>query len=110
MFYTAPKKEMILGFVKVHYRLFLKNWKLSDGGNFEKPLSDVIVKLGYIEDDRKIIEYRIEKIPSLTDAIEIIIEPYGGALHYETPKKNTGRDKKILLYSRANAKAKGGAY
>lgn len=36
----------------VFYRYYIKNYKLTDTGNLEKPITDILVKLGYFQDDR----------------------------------------------------------
>lgn len=69
-----PDHEQIKGFVEIHYKFHLVNWKRTDGDNLIKILTDCIVKKGIIEDDRKIMKYIIEKIPSEKDIIEIEIK------------------------------------
>lgn len=61
------------GFVKVEYKIYLKNYKMSDVGNIEKPLTDIIVKAGLIDDDRFIKKMVLEKFDSEVDYIEIKI-------------------------------------
>jgi Holliday junction resolvase RusA-like endonuclease len=48
---------------EVVYRFYLKNHKMTDADNLIKPLQDIIVKLGYIKDDRLIWKYTIMKFP-----------------------------------------------
>lgn len=64
-----PKK--FKGWVMVKYSFKLKNYKLTDVGNLEKPLSDILVKAGIIEDDRFILTMQIMKEPS-TDGLDHI--------------------------------------
>jgi len=67
------KNKMIKGFVSVEYNFFIKNFKMSDVGNFEKPISDIVVKSGLIEDDRFITEIVLKKYPINKDEQEYII-------------------------------------
>ncbi len=62
------------GEVKVIYRFYIKNYKASDVGNFEKCLSDIITKAGLIEDDRYIKRMTLEKFKSDKEYIEIEIK------------------------------------
>lgn len=62
--------------LEVRYALYLKNHKRTDGDNCVKALTDILVKTGFIEDDRYIYRYVIEKHPSKTDRIEVEILPY----------------------------------
>lgn len=64
------------GYVEVEYKFYLKNYKASDVGNLEKPLSDIITKAGLIEDDRYIKKMTIEKFKSEQSYIEIKIKSY----------------------------------
>ena len=59
---------------QIHYRFYLKNWKMTDGDNLVKGLQDILVKVGLLKDDRFIMKYVIEKIPSQFDSIEIELE------------------------------------
>lgn len=71
-----PRNQKICGYVQITYRFFLKNWKITDGGNLEKCLTDIIVKAGLIDDDRFIMRYVIEKYPANDDHVEVEIEEY----------------------------------
>jgi len=73
-FFLAKKKKMIKGIVEVEYKFHLKNHKMADYDNYIKILQDMIVKCGYIEDDRKIYKATIYKIKSKTDYIEFKIK------------------------------------
>jgi len=72
--YLLPKVQMIKGYVDVHFRFFLKNWKITDVNNLVKGLEDILVSCGYIEDDRYIMKSINEKIPSKEDFIEVEVE------------------------------------
>lgn len=69
-------KPMLKGTVEIEYHFYLKNHKLADYDNMIKVLQDILVKKGYIEDDRKIYHAEQYKIPSKDDGINIIIRPY----------------------------------
>lgn len=62
------------GYIYIHYKFYLKNWKKTDGGNLEKCLTDILVSNKVIEDDRFIMKYVIEKFPADKDYIEIEID------------------------------------
>ena len=70
---TLPKHKTITGDVKITYCFYLKNYKMTDIDNLIKPLTDILVKKGYIEDDRKILEAHIYKYPALKDKILVKI-------------------------------------
>ena len=75
-----PKNVVkIGGLVDVKYRFFLRNWKLTDGDNLVKCLQDILVSNGFIDDDRYIMRFTVEKYPSKIDRIEVEIDP-----HWET--------------------------
>ena len=65
------KCPMIKGEVKVHYKFYIKHFSISDVDNFIKPIQDILVKNGAIEDDRKIIKITAEKIKSENEYIEV---------------------------------------
>jgi len=65
--------EKTSGFIEVNYKLYLKYFSTSDIGNFEKPLSDILVKSGIIDDDRFIKRIVMEKFKSDKDYIELEI-------------------------------------
>ena len=44
------------------YQFYIKNYKMSDTGNFEKLITDILVKRGYLKDDRYIKALYLEKI------------------------------------------------
>ena len=75
------KKDPIKEEIFVHYIYHIKNFGMADTFNFEKTLSDMLVKLGYILDDRYIRAgyQRKEKIKDgENEWIEIHIVPYTG--------------------------------
>lgn len=72
--YLAPKRKMIKGDIEIEYKFYLKNCKMIDYDNCIKLTQDLIVKCGWIEDDRKIYKATIYKIPSKEDRIEIKIK------------------------------------
>lgn len=59
----------------IHYIFYLKkiSYSRSDVGNFEKPITDILVKAGVINDDRYIKKITLEKKLSDTYSIEIFI-------------------------------------
>ena len=73
---VAPRKNMVKGIIQVQYRFHVKNHAMTDYDNLIKITQDMIVKKGYIEDDRKIYRATIYKIPSKDNFIEIKILPY----------------------------------
>ena len=77
------KQKMIKGYVEVEYHFHIKNYKMSDVGNFEKPLSDIIVKAGMIEDDRFIKRLIIEKFKSNQEYLIIKKKKNGSKLENE---------------------------
>lgn len=54
-------KETIKGYVHINCIFYLLNFERTDIDNLLKCLLDTIVDLGYIEDDRKVLKYTIEK-------------------------------------------------
>lgn len=47
----------------IKYVFYIKNYKMSDTGNFEKLITDLLVKRGYLKDDRYIKAMYLEKQP-----------------------------------------------
>jgi len=72
---NLPKHKMVKGKVAITYRFHLKNHSRTDSDNLLKCLNDILVKKGYIEDDRKIYESHVFKIPAKDDSMEINIQP-----------------------------------
>ena len=67
-------REKIEGFVKVSYEFGMPSLLKSDLGNCEKILTDLIVKKGYITDDRWILEINMKKTKSAEPFIKVVIE------------------------------------
>lgn len=74
LLYLLKRKEKIGGWVEVKYTFHINTFKKSDVGNFEKPLSDILVKAGIIDDDRFIKQITLIKEQSDKDYIEIEIK------------------------------------
>jgi Holliday junction resolvase RusA-like endonuclease len=70
------KGRKIKGEVEIHYRFYLKYYATTDVDNLIKPIQDIIVKAGLIEDDRKIKLIIAEKFKAKEDRMEIIITKY----------------------------------
>lgn len=70
------KPIKVSGLVEVYYKFYIKEFSRSDVGNFEKPLTDIIVKAGLIDDDRYIVKTTLEKFKSDNNYIEIYVSPY----------------------------------
>lgn len=68
------KPIKVSGFVEVNYKFYMTEFGRSDVGNLEKPLTDIIVKAGLIDDDRFIVKMTLEKFKSDKDYIEIEIK------------------------------------
>jgi len=71
--FLLPKLECLKGPIKVSYKFYLKNCKITDVDNLIKPLQDILQKAGYFEDDRFIYKIEAEKIQSDDDYIEVDI-------------------------------------
>jgi Holliday junction resolvase RusA-like endonuclease len=70
---------------EVKYQFFLKNYSMSDYDNLIKQTQDLLVKTGFIKDDRRIKKATIEKFKSKGTAQD----PEGTVveiLAYEEPK------------------------
>lgn len=66
-------KYTITSECEVHYKFYVKNYKMSDTDNMVKPITDLIVQLNYLKDDRQIVYITARKIKSLEHKIEIEI-------------------------------------
>ena len=73
-----PRKECVTGRVQIEFKFYAKNHASVDYDNLIKVTQDVLVKKGYIEDDRKIYRAIIEKIPSKEDFFEFKITKING--------------------------------
>lgn len=72
----------------VRYIFYVKNYKLSDTANFEKLITDLLVKRGYLKDDRYIKAFYLEKQPVKDIHLEKIvldIVPYDDRYKLLTP-------------------------
>ena len=63
------------GNVEIHYRFYLKNHKATDIDNLIKPIQDILVKCGLIEDDRRIMRIVAEKFKG-ENTMEISISEF----------------------------------
>lgn len=72
-------KDKIEGEVEVYYTFGLKNYGITDVDNLIKPLQDILVKAGYIEDDRKVVKVTAMKKRADEDFIGFSITPYGSS-------------------------------
>ena len=74
MLLLLPARKKVSGYVEVIYRFGIpRRFDVIDVGNFEKLLSDIIVKKGYIDDDSKIVRMVLEKRKTENHEIEIEI-------------------------------------
>ena len=73
-----PKCDMVRGFVEIWYEFGLppRSYGISDVGNLEKCLSDIVVQKKYIEDDRKIVAMHLRKVESPEYYIKIEIRKW----------------------------------
>jgi Holliday junction resolvase RusA-like endonuclease len=71
---TQKKYKKINGYVEINYKFYVKNFKMCDVGNFEKPLNDILVKGELIDDDRFIKRMILEKFQSDNEYMEIKIK------------------------------------
>lgn len=74
--YFAPKVKMIKGIVSLKCNFYIKRVTVSDLDNFLKGTLDLIVKAGYIEDDKFIYKIIARKFKSDNERIELKIKPY----------------------------------
>ena len=70
----TKKYKKINGYVEINYKFYVKNFKMCDVGNFEKPLNDILVKGELIDDDRFIKRMILEKFQSDNEYMEIKIK------------------------------------
>lgn len=61
--YLLPynQKDVKNGEYFIKYVFYIKNYTLSDTGNFEKLITDILVKRGYLKDDRYVKAIYLEK-------------------------------------------------
>ena len=75
LFYLLGKPKLLdYKYYCVNYNFYLVNFSRADGDNCIKVLQDMIVKKGFIRDDRYIVEWHVFKWPALEDRIEIEIK------------------------------------
>ncbi len=55
------KGHVLEGEYFIKYVFYIKNYKMSDTGNFEKLITDILVKRGYLKDDRYVKAMYLEK-------------------------------------------------
>ncbi len=79
-YYFLPTVDKVKGWVDVWYEFGLipTSFGISDTGNMEKCLTDVLVKKGYIDDDRKIINLHLKKVRAKKFYTKIKILPTNG--------------------------------
>lgn len=70
---TLPKCEPIFGKVRIEIECLYKRDKMRDIDNAVKPILDVIVKRGYIEDDRYVYELVVKKRHAERDGFNLSI-------------------------------------
>ena len=78
LWYLLPNHKMIKGEVKIRFTFFLTTYKRTDISNLVKITEDILVKKGYIEDDRKVKEMVLRKEPSKKDYFLIEISSPDG--------------------------------
>ena len=77
LLWLLPKNiKPIEGRVEVRFRFHMKNHKLADWDNPIKPLQDVLVKSGIIQEDRHIYLGMGQKVVGDRDYFEVMIIPY----------------------------------
>ena len=74
--YLLPWKEQMIGFIEINYTFGISYVTQGDVDNFIKPLNDILVKKGYIKDDRYVMRISAEKVVSDEPFIKIKIYPY----------------------------------
>lgn len=72
-----PKRPMIYGEVEIWFDFFLVNYGKTDISNLVKVTEDILVKKGYIQDDRKIVKMHLSKVKSKKDMVTISIKKCG---------------------------------
>lgn len=74
--YLLLGNKKVSGYVEISYKVYLRYFSTSDIGNFEKPITDILVKANLIDDDRFVKKIVMEKFKSIEDYIEINIKKY----------------------------------
>ena len=75
LLYNLPKWQMIKGLVAVEIKFYFKSPLRRDIDNPIKLLLDIIVKRGWIEDDRKITSLLVKKFKREVEGFKIKIKP-----------------------------------
>ena len=75
-FELPNNQKMIKGEVVLTLTFYLIYYGRTDVSNLVKILEDILVKKGYIEDDRKVVEIYLKKIKAERNSIKIKIEKY----------------------------------
>ncbi len=73
---SAHKDRKIGGMIGIVLDFYFKNHKMRDFDNAVKPICDILVKSGIIDDDRNIYWAVIRKYPAKNDSMEISIYRY----------------------------------
>jgi len=73
VFYQLPK-ESIKGEIEIHFLFNVKTYSRRDVDNMIKPLQDILVKAGVIDDDKNIVKLIAEKRKSKTNSVEVSIK------------------------------------
>lgn len=73
LWFSLPKKEKITGKVSMTLEFSLVHHATTDVSNLVKILEDILVKRGYIEDDRMVYELHLYKSASKKDSVRITI-------------------------------------
>jgi len=71
----GQKWKRVPGPVAVQFDLYLKNAKQRDADNCVKPLLDLLVEAGVIDDDRNVWELRVFKYRSKAEGVRVTVEP-----------------------------------
>lgn len=74
LWYALPQKAMVMGEVEIWFEIYLVNYARTDISNLIKVTEDILVKKGYIEDDRKVKVMHISKIKSHVNLMTITIK------------------------------------
>lgn len=76
----------------IKYVFYIKNYLMSDTGNFEKLITDLLVKRGYLKDDRYIKAMYLEKVAVKdTEDERIVLEIVLYADRYKLFEKMKGK-------------------
>lgn len=68
--------DKINGEVEIKIKFYINNYSCSDIDNFAKPILDIMVKSGLIEDDRMVKRLVLEKYKNKKESMEILISKY----------------------------------